>query len=149
MSAELRLAVDNDLPAISRLCAACTEFMEQRGVSAAGIYAVNLALEEMVTNIVKYGYDDLERHAIQVSLRVEGAMATLVLEDDGHAFNPLDVPAPDVRQSLQERPIGGLGIHLTRKMAASMEYRRDGGRNILTIHVRANPAPAAAGGVHV
>ncbi len=149
MPDEIQLAVDNELLEISRLCAACTEFMEQRGFAPAGIYAANLVLEEMVTNIVKYGYDDLARHKIQALLRVDGELATIVLEDDGHAFNPLAAPAPDIGQPLAKRPIGGLGIHLVRRMADSMQYRRDNGRNILTIKVRGVPAPAAAGGVNV
>ncbi len=149
MSGEMRLAVDNELLEIGRLCAACTAFMEQSGFTPAGIYAANLVLEEMATNIVKYGYDDLARHKIQAVLRVDGDLATIVLEDDGHAFNPLAAPPPDIGQPLAKRPIGGLGIHLARRMADSMQYRRDNGRNILTIKVRSAPAPAAAGGVNV
>ena len=148
MPEEFRLAIDNELLEISRLCAECEEFLERRGVAPAAIYAANLVLEEMITNIVKYGYDDMARHKIQTALRVDGGMVTIVLEDDGHAFDPLAAPPPDVRQPLENRPIGGLGIHLARKMAESMEYRRAQDRNILTINIRANQSPASAGISH-
>jgi len=59
------------------------------------------------------------------------------VSDNGKPFNPLDHPEPDLNQPLEERPIGGLGIHLIRKFVDQLAYRRDAGRNILTLRKRA------------
>jgi anti-sigma regulatory factor (Ser/Thr protein kinase) len=54
----------------------------------------------------------------------------MVIEDDGQPFNPLlDAPAPDLGAATEERPIGGLGLHMVKKMTRSLTYRREGGRN--------------------
>jgi anti-sigma regulatory factor (Ser/Thr protein kinase) len=55
------------------------------------------------------------------------------IEDDAQPFNPLEAPPPDVNAPLRERPLGGLGIHLARTMMDAMAYRRENGKNILTI----------------
>jgi serine/threonine-protein kinase RsbW len=58
---------------------------------------------------------------------------TAEVEDDGRAFNPLEAAAPNLDASIDERPIGGLGIHLVRSVMTSVEYRRQDGRNVLTM----------------
>ena len=60
----------------------------------------------------------------------------LVLEDDGHEFDPLKAPEPDLDLPVEERVPGGLGIHLIHKLVEQMEYRRCGGRNRLTVKIR-------------
>ena len=110
-------------------------FIGPHDAPARAVYVVDLALEEMVTNIIKYGYDDDGAHEIFVRINVTGDGIVVELEDDGHEFDPLSVPEPDKPKTIQERKIGGLGIHLVRNMASDMTYRREGGRNILTIRV--------------
>ena len=139
MSDHLRITTKNDLAELGRLSGEIEVFLQRAGAGAAGIYATNLALEEMFTNIVKYGYDDTLTHEILVSLHVESDNIILVLEDDGHEFNPLTVPAPDVSLPLAKRKIGGLGIHIVRRMVENMDYRRANNRNILTLTTRLRP----------
>jgi len=96
-------------------------------------YVVRLVLEELVTNIIKYGYPDHDTHCIQVVFRI-GPPATMTIEDDGPPFNPLlDAPAPNLDAVTEERSIGGLGLHLVRTMTASLDYRREGRINRLDI----------------
>ena len=96
-------------------------------------YVARLVLEELVTNTIKYGYSDDDVHYIRVVLRI-GPPATMVIEDDGQPFNPLlDAPAPDLEAATEERPIGGLGLHMVKTMAKSLAYRREGGINRLDI----------------
>ena len=59
---------------------------------------------------------------------------SIAITDDGHFFNPLEHPEPDMSLPVEERPIGGLGIHLLRKMADHIEYERTSERNRLRIH---------------
>jgi anti-sigma regulatory factor (Ser/Thr protein kinase) len=96
-------------------------------------------LEELVTNCIKYGYDDSAQHVIQVSVQLSESGMILVVEDDGHPFNPLEQAGPDTTLPMEKRPIGGLGIHMLRKMSDRMVYAREGGRNRVTLHKANQP----------
>jgi anti-sigma regulatory factor (Ser/Thr protein kinase) len=95
-----------------------------------------LVFEEIVMNIIRYGFDDGREHTIEVSFaRGEGEL-TLIFDDDGHPFDPRNVPAPDLHRPLAAAPIGGRGIFLVRKNAKRLDYERTGkGRNRLTVVV--------------
>ncbi len=127
----------NNFEALARATESAMQFLEQAEASAGAINVANLALEEMATNIVKYGYDDQDAHEILLRLALVPGAIVLTLEDDGHPFDPLGAPEPDIHLPLEEREPGGLGIHLIRKMAQRMAYERSGGRNRLTITIRA------------
>ena len=93
------------------------------------------ALEEMLTNIVKYGYDTPGHHEARVNLSVTDQALVLTLEDWGHEFDPLKHEVKAIPEEIAERQIGGMGIHLTRSMTDRMEYRRVNDCNLLTIQV--------------
>jgi anti-sigma regulatory factor (Ser/Thr protein kinase) len=112
---------------------AVDELGRRHGASAEVLYAVKLALDEMLTNVISYGYEDQGEHAIAVRLAIAGSEIVAEIEDDARTFNPLEAPAPKVETPLQEKPLGGLGIHLSRTMLDRLEYRRENGKNILTI----------------
>jgi serine/threonine-protein kinase RsbW len=126
----------NRLDDLSRVTEDAVRFIEGRGVGDRAAYVANLAIEEMVTNILKYGYDDTALHEILLRLEIHPGALLLVLEDDGHEFNPVTAPGPDVDGPVEERAPGGLGIHLIRKLAEQMDYERCGGRNRLTVRIR-------------
>ena len=90
----------------------------------------------MITNIIKYGYDDSLSHDITVTLTHESRRLIIRIEDDGHQFNPLSLPPPDTSPHLEKRKIGGLGIHLVRHTVDSMRYQRQVDRNVLDIIIR-------------
>ena len=98
---------------------------------------VNLAVDELLTNTISYGYDDDGEHRIEFVLRREGGALMIEIADDGRAFDPLQVPTPDMGASRQDRAAGGLGIYLVRKPMDGVTYRRQDGRNVvmLTKHV--------------
>jgi serine/threonine-protein kinase RsbW len=93
----------------------------------------NLALDEVVTNVIMHGYRDAGRHEILVRLELGIETLTVQVEDDGRPFNPMDVPPPDLELGIEDRPIGGLGIHFVRSVMTSVDYRRAGGHNVLTM----------------
>jgi anti-sigma regulatory factor (Ser/Thr protein kinase) len=105
-------------------------------VPADASYLVSLAIEELVTNCIKYGYDDSDGHTVGIILSLDGRTLTMEVIDDGRAFNPLDVPPPDMSLAMEGRPIGGLGIHLLRQLADQMTYERRGGENRLVLTKR-------------
>ena len=107
--------------------------LEAQPVSAKRLYAVRLALDELVSNVISYGYDDPAEH--QIRLRIEtGEPFTVTITDDARAFNPLeDAPAPVLEGPVEDRPIGGLGLHILKQMGMKLDYRRDQNRNVLRV----------------
>ena len=89
-----------------------------------------------MTNIISYVYADGAEHQIGVRVALDGDGVTVRVEDDGRAYNPLDTPTPDLQLDVEERPIGGLGVHIVRSMMDTLEYRRENDRNILTMRKR-------------
>jgi anti-sigma regulatory factor (Ser/Thr protein kinase) len=128
------LQVRNDLAALPAACEALSQWLAQRDVPPAADYLANLALEELVTNCIKYGYDDALEHTIEVEVKLSDTEMVFTLADDGHAFNPLDLPEPDLNLPVGERSIGGLGIHLLRKMSSRVEYSREQGKNRVSLY---------------
>jgi anti-sigma regulatory factor (Ser/Thr protein kinase) len=110
-------------------------FLEPRALSSKIVYAVNLILEEILMNIIKYGYDDEESHEIEVQIEVEQEEVALTVIDDGKEFNPLTIPGPARSKSAMDRLEEGLGLQFVRHMRNAMEYRREEDKNILTIWI--------------
>ena len=103
-------------------------------------FEVNVALEEVFTNVVHYAYpDDGGAHEIDVALALEDGVLQASVEDSGVPFDPLGVPPPDLEAPLEERVPGGLGIFLAKQFMDTLEYSREGGRNVLTLTKRLGP----------
>jgi len=95
-----------------------------------------LVFEEIVTNIIRYGFDDSKEHKIDVSFARNDSELTLIFDDGGRPFDPRKVPNPDLHRPLASAPIGGRGIYLVRKTAKRLDYERTNkGRNRLTVVV--------------
>jgi serine/threonine-protein kinase RsbW len=136
VTASTSFTLVNDRSEIERLGRLVDAFGEAEGLHPDAIFSVTLALDEVVTNIIRYAHDDGRQHVIAVRLTVESGVLRAEVEDDGRDFNPLQAPPPDLDASLEERPIGGLGIHLVRSVMSSVAYRRQAGRNVLTMEKR-------------
>jgi len=121
---------------IERMCRLVRQFGELHDVPTRTLYAVNLALDEAVTNIVQYAYDDPKGRELIVRLEVAGNELRGDVIDEGRAFNPLDVALPDLTAPLADREPGGLGIHLVRSLIDRLSYRREDGKNVLTMTKR-------------
>jgi sigma-B regulation protein RsbU (phosphoserine phosphatase) len=133
VSADIEIKLHNKLAEVARVNETLTEFGRQRGLSDVVLNDLKLALGEILTNIISYGYTDGGEHEIRVSLGAEAEAVTVAVEDDGHPFNPLEAPAPDTSRPLEERAIGGMGIHLVRKLMDGLEYQRREGKNLLIL----------------
>ncbi len=118
-----------DLAELDRRIAAMPEFSALSGESR---YALRLALEEMISNVIKYGYDDHAVHEIGVTLDFHGEAVRVRLTDDGRAFNPLtEAKKTRTAADLNGQDIGGLGVFLVRSLVENLKYRREADRNIL------------------
>ena len=97
------------------------------------LFEINLGLDELFTNIITYGFEDESEHQIKFSLVKDKETLVVQVEDDGKPFNPLDVASHEVSQDLDEANIGGLGIHLIKKMMDDIVYQRVEGKNKLVL----------------
>ena len=113
-------------------------FAAERGFSMKVIFHLTLALDELVTNIIDYGYADFDEHPIDVSIETDGDRITVRIEDDSQPFNILEAPEPELDLPIEERerPRGGMGIHLVKNMMDDIKYARIGDKNVLTLSKR-------------
>jgi serine/threonine-protein kinase RsbW len=130
---ELSGVLPNRLGAFQSHALEVERFLEQHGVAQRAAYHVQLAFEELVTNVIKYAFDDDRDHAISYALRVADDRVSLSLEDDGRPFDPVSSPLPPLAANLEEAEVGGLGLRVLRKAATSFRYRREAGVNHVEI----------------
>lgn len=133
MADTLTLEVRNSRDAIAPAGQSAERWLKPYRPSPEALYFVLLAIEELVTNCIKYGYDDDGEHTIGIALSVAGPSLTMVVTDDGRPFDPLAVPPPDLSLDIQHRPIGRLGIFILRKLADQFAYERRDGANRVTL----------------
>ena len=123
----------NDLSELKTLYRHLNKFGQVSGLSEACITDVNICLDELFTNIVSYGFaDDLE-HLISFTIGLDNHELTLTIVDDGKPFNPLEKKDPDPPHDLIDVRIGGLGIHIVKKLMDAISYQRKFNKNKLTI----------------
>ena len=96
------------------------------------INKVSLVVEEIFTNIAMYAYSPKKGEA-EIQFDIENEELTITFIDEGKAYNPLETEDPDLTLDAKSRGIGGLGIFISKNIADSMDYARDGNKNILTI----------------
>jgi anti-sigma regulatory factor (Ser/Thr protein kinase) len=130
----LSVTILNRLDDLDRLFSAVDGFVAEHHLSDDDAYLIHLVLDEIVVNVIRHGFDDDRDHEIRVTLAIDAEDALSIrVEDEGRPFNPLDRPPPDLTVPVEERPIGGLGIFITRQTVDEMTYRREDDRNILTM----------------
>jgi anti-sigma regulatory factor (Ser/Thr protein kinase) len=134
MDGAFSLRITNLLDEIPPATELAAQWLVSRGVTRDETHFARLVIDEVVSNCVKYGYDDSAEHLIEIEILIAGERMTIAITDDGHFFDPRDHPEPDTSLPVEQRPIGGLGIHLLRKMADHIEYDRIFERNRLSIH---------------
>jgi len=133
-SISIRLAAD--VKEIERLNRLVRQFGELHDVPSRTLYAVNLALDELVTNVILYGYENPAGKEVLVRVDTIGSELIASVHDDAKAFDPLKAPPPDLHAPLEDRALGGLGIHLVRSLMDQVSYAREDGKNVLTIRKR-------------
>ncbi|MEN9678715.1 MAG: anti-sigma regulatory factor [Verrucomicrobiota bacterium] len=129
----MKIQVKNSFAEIPAATEAASNWLAVRNAPPAIGYLANLAIEELLTNCIKYGYDDAAEHTIAIELQLFEKELKITVIDDGHLFNPLEVAPPDISLPLDERPVGGLGLLLLRKMSDRMEYCRSQDKNWVTL----------------
>ena len=105
---------------------------ENAGCSPKDQMQINICLEEMFVNVAHYAYGDAEGDVL-LKVSSENDEITITLEDSGKPYNPLEKEDPDITLTASERPIGGLGIYMTKKIMDEVSYIYEDGKNKFTM----------------
>lgn len=132
----LTLDLCNDLAELERLYDEVDAFGQAHSLSAEVQHAIQLALGELVSNVIRHAYTDSCEHHIQVKVTVQPGEVVVEIEDDGCAFNLLERPPVELDVPLEQRKVGGLGVHLVREMMDRVEYERCGDHNRVRVAKR-------------
>ena len=140
MGANLTLNMEARLDEIDRIHAAVEILAAAEGWEPDLVFQIKLVVEEIGTNIVKYGYDDEGDSDIRITLTSDSDALTMEIVDDGKPFDPFaEAPPPDLDSPIPDRPIGGLGVYLVQKLMDESQYRRENGKNKVTLIKRRKP----------
>ena len=129
----IETSILNKIRDLSRMPEVVAQLAEEQGLSEDVVFSINVALDEMLSNIIKYGYADDAIHEIRIRLSVADAMLIAEIEDDGEPFDPCAAAPVDVEAPMEERKVGGLGIHIVRELMSEVGYARVDGRNRLVM----------------
>ncbi len=131
---ELKLTIKNESSELEGLNAAVRQFLEVHGVPDRAAYTVNLAIDELVVNVMRYAYVDNNTHFIDIALAIEADQIILRIVDDGRPFDPRRGPALDLHA--EEREVGRLGLLLVLDMVHRLNYRRASEKNWVEVRIR-------------
>lgn len=133
MSSKVSLSIEASPDALDRINDAIESISRQEEWPPDLLFTINLVIEELGLNIINHAYSG-DTGEFEIIITSEDQALTVELIDSGPPFNMLtDAPVPDVEASMDERPIGGLGIHLVKTMMDELDYRRERDQNHLTL----------------
>lgn len=124
---------ENSAGGVERVTAAFDAFADEERLPSIVIGAVQVVLDELLSNTIKAGYPDGGPGRIEAAFEVIDDHLQITLVDDGIAFDPLERADPDTAAALEDRPIGGLGIYLVKQLMDRVDYERVGRQNRLRL----------------
>ncbi|MBW1942374.1 MAG: SpoIIE family protein phosphatase [Deltaproteobacteria bacterium] len=129
----LDIPIKNSVPAIGQVNSRFNALSKQHGLSDPLRRKMNVVFDELLSNIISYAYQDDQEHEIEIKIELTEEKLTVSIVDDGLPFNPLGVEAPNREIPMEERKVGGLGIHLVRSIMDKVSYQRRIDKNVLTL----------------
>lgn len=136
MTETLNLNVLPNLDELGRIAAEVEAMGKREDWSPNLVFRANLVLEELLVNIIKYGQSDGIK-GFDITLTSEPDRLTIEVVDEGKPFDPVkDAPPPVLTGSLEDRPVGGLGLHLVRSLVDELSYKRERGKNHVALVAR-------------
>src|SRR5215472_8441257 len=143
----VHITIPNELAALQVASETLKRFGADNGVPHRALVQLQVALDEIVSNIIKYAWPEGGPHKLTICLTTRGGAVEIEIVDDGQAFNPLSVPSPaPVPRGHRPRP-GGVGIHMAKNLIDGIEYARSNGQNRITLTKRYAGRMPAAGGI--
>lgn len=124
MKKQFSITLKNERSEIGRAVSVFEKFQEFHNLAENVANAVQVALDEMISNIISYAYEDEEEHNIKIKVNLTTKNIILQIRDDGKKFDPFSFAQtkPDTQSPLVKRPLGGLGLHLVTSLMDSCEY---------------------------
>jgi len=129
----LELTIENDLAQLNVVRDTVDCFARRESLSRDVVFAAKLALEELLTNTISYGYRDQSGQLIEIRMEVRGGQLIIRTVDGGLAFDPGTAKEPNTKLSLKNRALGGLGVHLVKNLMDRIEYQHKDGKNHVTL----------------
>ena len=126
--------IKNELTEIDRLNDIFNNLCEEYKIPTLIYRKFNIVFDELINNIVSYGYSDDEKHEIKININITKDQLVVSLEDDAMAFNPLKLGAPETHASIEDREIGGIGIHMVKKLMDNVSYKRYIKKNLTILY---------------
>ena len=133
MRHEFRMSVGAHPGGVGELNAAFAGFAEARALPADVRRSVNVALDELLANALSHGRLGLDPCSVTVEVELDAERVTVIITDDGTPFDPFGRDAPDTTLPLEERQIGGLGIHLVEQLMDHVSYQRRDDHNVVVL----------------
>ena len=130
---QFKITVKNQLSEIERFQSEFAAFASQQGLATTTKQKLQVAFEDLLANIIFYAYTDSKDHDIEIAIDASAEGLKITVVDDGFAFNPLEAEKPDTSLALEEREIGGLGIHLVVNIMDIVTYERRDNRNVVVL----------------
>ena len=127
------ITLSNNIDEVPQLATFVDEICEAIGIDMSTAMSLNLAMEEAVVNVMDYAYPAGTKGNINIEAKANDQRLKFVITDWGTPFDPTEKSEVDTTMSAEERPIGGLGIHLVRQIMDSINYERTDGKNVLTL----------------
>ena len=128
----LKVTVKNELSEIDRFNSMFEEYCEKADIPQKICHQMLIIYDELLNNIISYGFKDNDMHEIVIKVDFLNKRLMTTIHDDGITFNPLLKDTPNTQATIEEREIGGLGIHFMKSLADKVYYRRGINKNILT-----------------
>ena len=129
----MRIEINNDLDQIALVMSALEEYADRASLDMRTAQAAELALDELLNNSISYGFPEDGQHTIAVELEMREEALQIKVIDDGVPFNPFEQAAPDLGSSVEERELGGIGIHLVKNFMDEYGYVRVDDRHVITL----------------
>jgi serine/threonine-protein kinase RsbW len=141
-----RMTIGADPGEVAGVNAAFADFAQAQALPATVRRSLHVALDELLHNSVAHGLGGRQGGSVTVEVELGADRVRVTLSDDGAPFDPFGMAAPDTTGSVEERPIGGLGIHLVRRMMDEVSYRRRDDRNVVVLAKRLTGGTTAGHG---
>ena len=133
MQYQRHITLPNDVQATTELGMFVEEVCENVGFDMSTTLKLNLAIEEAVVNVMNYAYPAGTKGDVDIDAEANDELLKFVISDSGTPFDPTTQGEVDTTLSVEERGIGGLGIHLIRQIMDTINYERVDGKNVLTL----------------
>ena len=131
----ITLTLRNRLQDLPQVQQAAERLLTEHAVEPEPAYALQLAVEELISNVIRHAFDDKRLHQITVVIEISQSNVHLTIEDDGRPFDPNSLGELETPASLEEAPTGGMGVSLVKQLAGPIQYSRVGIRNRVTVQI--------------